>query len=487
MNSPYPIRFMGVLLIMMIYLQSCKKNEEPTKKDDTTSGEFAIDMGDSEIPYIVIKTSAVIQNQKKVSGELSIYVEKKLVQTNFIGIEYRGSTSFRLSDKKSYGIETWDEAGEDLDVSFFGWPEEEDWILMGQVVNLDENYQFDNTLLYHHLGYTISREMGRYAARTQYVEVELNGEYQGVYVFMEKLKRDGDRIDLSKLNPDETSGEDLTGGYILKIDKTSGGDGNANQPLEYFENNWEDDARYTAANSFRSAYDINGEVLNFEPYGAPYHSNMYLETYFNYEYPDADDIVSEQKTYIQNYINDFETALLTDDFASDQRTYTDYIDISTFVDYFLINELCRNVDAYRLSTYVTKDKNGLLSMGPVWDMNIGFDNGGRIPLDDWVINYNNHVSGDAWMMPFWWPRLMEDPQFRALVKTRWQELRSGALSLSNLNSLVEESANFLIDNGAISRNETIWSVGSDYEQSIESLKSYFSERTSWMDSEIDGF
>ena len=106
---------------MMIYLQSCKKNEEPTKKDDTTSGEFAIDMGDSEIPYIVIKTSAVIQNQKKVSGELSIYVEKKLVQTNFIGIEYRGSTSFRLSDKKSYGIETWDEAGEDLDVSFFSY------------------------------------------------------------------------------------------------------------------------------------------------------------------------------------------------------------------------------------------------------------------------------------------------------------------------------------------------------------------------------
>ena len=82
---------------------------------------------------------------------------------------------------------------------------------------------------------------------------------------------------------------------------------------------------------------------------------------------------------------------------------------------------------------------------------------------------------------------MEDPQFRALVKTRWQELRSGALSLSNLNSLVDESADYLIDNGAISRNETIWSVGSDYEQSIESLKSYFSERTSWMDSEIDGF
>lgn len=108
-------------------------------------------------------------------------------------------------------------------------------------------------------------------------------------------------------------------------------------------------------------------------------------------------------------------------------------------------------------------------------------------MDDWVINYNNHVSQDAWMMPFWWPRLMADPQFKALVKTRWQELRSGALSLTSLNALVDESAAYLVDNGAIARNETVWSIGSDYNQSIENLKNYFSERTSWMDSEIGGF
>ena len=353
--------FMACVIVLLGGLASCKKDSsEPVEENpnDPEEVNFAVDIGDSEIPYLVITTTEPILNEPKVPAEMSLYVNKELVQTNHIGIEYRGSTSFRLSDKKSYGIETWDENGEDLDVSFFGWPEEEDWILMGQVVNLDEQYQFDHTMMYHFLAYEISREMVRYASRTQYVEVEINGEYLGVYVFMEKLKRDGDRIDLARLNPEDIAGEELTGGYILKIDKTSGGAENLGQPLEYFENNWEDDARYTAENSFRSNYDIFGNTLTFDPYGEPYHPNMYLETYFLYEYPDAAEIAQEQKTYIQTYIDDFEQALLSDDFSTDVRTYTDYIDVSTFVEYFLINELCRNIDAYRLSTYVIKDKNG---------------------------------------------------------------------------------------------------------------------------------
>ncbi|WP_421877514.1 CotH kinase family protein [Marinoscillum sp.] len=477
-----------VLSLVGISLISCNKDKDPSDdNEDSGDANFAIDIGDSQIPYIIIETSEAITNEPKVSAELALYANQQLIQSQHIGIEYRGSTSFRLSDKKSYGIETWDENGEDLDVSFFGWPEEEDWILTGQVVNLEENYQFDPTLMYHFLAYEISREMGRYASRCKFVEVELNGEYMGIYVFMEKLKRDGGRIDLAKLNPEEVSGEDLTGGYILKIDKTTGGDDNIGQPLEYFLNNWEDDARYTARNSFRSNYDIFGSVIDFEPYGEPYHANMYLETYFLYEYPDVDEIAPEQKTYIQTYVNDFEQALLSDDFSTDVRTYTNYMDPATFVDYFLINELCRNVDAYRLSTFLTKDKNGLLNMGPVWDMNIGFYTGDRIPLDDWVINYNNYVSGDAWMMPFWWPRLMEDPQFRAQVKARWQSLRGNVLSTNNLHLLVDQTSDYLIDNGAIKRNETVWSIGMDYNQSIQDLKNYLSERTSWMDGEISGF
>jgi hypothetical protein len=188
-------------------------------------------------------------------------------------------------------------------------------------------------MMYNYLGYELFREMGSYASRTQYVELEINGEYLGVYVFMEKLKRDRNRIDIATLDPGENTPELISGGYVLKIDKTSGGDLKLNQPLEYFENNWDDDARYTEDISFRSDYDIHGEIIDFDAFGPPYHPNMYLETYFLYEYPKATQISESQKTYIQTYIHNFESALLNDDFSSGERTYTSYIDLESFVDF----------------------------------------------------------------------------------------------------------------------------------------------------------
>ena len=343
--------------------------------------------------------------------------------------------------------------------------------------------------MYHHFGYQLFRKMGRYASRSRFVELELNGEYQGVYVFMEKLKRDKNRIDISTLSPTDSDSAAITGGYILKIDKTAGGDLNINKPLEYFYDNWADDARYTEDISFRSSYTIFGDSIEFEPFGDPYHSNQFLETYFLYEYPKARNITSEQKIFIQKYINDFETALLNDDFTSDIRTYTDYIDLGSFVDFFIINEVCRNVDGYRLSTYIYKDRGGKLNMGPIWDLNIGYDSGDRVPFDDWVIHYNQFVSQDAWMMPFWWPRLMEDPIFRDALKSRWIELRSTVLNTSELLSDVDQAANYLMNNGAVTRNYNIWDagLGVDYQASIESLKSYLENRVQWMDDEILSF
>ncbi|MEM6522370.1 MAG: CotH kinase family protein [Bacteroidota bacterium] len=477
---------------VLIMLAACSDDDDnTTPAGDDEDFEFAVEIGDSTIPYIVINTrDEAIQNEPKIIADLDIYEEKQKVQSTTIGIEFRGSTSFRLSDKKSYGIETWDENGNDIDLSFFGFPEEEDWILIGNVVNESDGYIFDRTMLYHHIGYTISREMEVYASRTKFVELEINGEYLGVYVFMEKLKRDEERIDITNLTTNDVSGDEVTGGYIIKIDKTSGGDLNLNQPLEYFLTNWDDDARYNSDISWRSQYDIFGETITFPPFDAPYHANQYLETYFVYEDPTSDQITTEQKAYIQNYIDEFEAALLWDDFETDTRTYTNYIDVNSFVDYFLINEVCRNIDAYRLSTYLTKDRNGKLKMGPVWDMNIGFDNAdnNRIPVDDWVINYNNYVSRDAWMTPFWWPRLLEDPQFRLAVKARWTILRSGVMSTSNLQSIVDETANNLITNGAIDRNYGRWdAVPVDYLESINSLKAYLENRTDWMDTEISSF
>lgn len=482
-------KLISVGLILLFLLNACKK-EDPGQISSGGENLFEVEIGDSEIPYLIVDTKgAEIQNEPKIPAELKIFIDKQEVLKTNIGIEYRGSTSFRLSDKKSFGIETWDAEGEDAEVALLDFPEEEDWILNGHIVNFDDQFIIDRTLMYHYFGYQLSRNIGRYASRSKFVELEVNGDYKGVYVFMEKLKRDGNRIDVAKLKPSDVDAASITGGYILKIDKTAGGDLGIIQPLEYYYDNWQDDATYTPEISFRSKYDINGKIINFEAFDPPYHSNQYLETYFLYEYPKAEDITDAQKAYIQDYIHQFETALLTDDFSSDLRTYTDYIDVNSFVDYFILNELCRNVDAYRISTYLHKDRGGKLNMGPIWDLNIGYDTGDRIPWDDWVINYNQFVDKDSWMTPFWWLRLMEDPVFRQAVKTRWTSLRTGAMSAASLLRLVDETAAYLQKNGAIERNYTRWDIGKpvDYGEAVQSLKSFLEFRAQWMDGEISSF
>ncbi|MFT7282201.1 MAG: hypothetical protein ACI9DM_001935, partial [Cyclobacteriaceae bacterium] len=208
-----------------------------------------------------------------------------------------------------------------------------------------------------------------------------------------------------------------------------------------------------------------------------------------YEYPSSEDITTDQKEYIQQYMDSFEAALIADDLESGQRTYAEYIDINSFIDHMLITELVRNVDAYRLSTFLYKDRGGKLSMGPVWDLNIGFDSGDRIPWDGWVYQYNTYVEQDPWMVHFWWPRLMQDPVYTAALKTRWQALRSGPLSNSNVLGKVGETANYLKVNGAVSRNYEVWDagIGVDYNASVASLREFLEYRLSWMDEQIAAF
>ena len=162
----------------------------------------------------------------------------------------------------------------------------------------------------------------------------------------DRLKRDNSRIDISKLKPEEVSGEDLTGGYILKIDKATGNGNESND--------------YDSFNSFPSAYDVKGQLTNT------------AQTHFQYEYPKADNIVPQQKEYIQNYMSDFEDALISDNFTDSLRGYHAYIDVESFIDFFILNEFAHNPDAYRLSTFMYKDKNEKLHMGPIWDFNLAF-------------------------------------------------------------------------------------------------------------------
>ncbi|MFT5071773.1 MAG: hypothetical protein ACI8V8_001744, partial [Chitinophagales bacterium] len=133
-----------------------------------------------------------------------------------ISIEYRGSSSQGFP-KKSFSLETQDALGENNNVSILDMPIENDWVLYAPYS--------DKSLIRNVLTYQLGESLDRYAPRTQLCELLINNEYQGVYVFTEKVKRDDNRVDIAKLTVNDTIGDDLTGGYILKIDKSTNGFG----------------------------------------------------------------------------------------------------------------------------------------------------------------------------------------------------------------------------------------------------------------------
>jgi hypothetical protein len=155
----------------------------------------------SNLPLVVINTNGQsIQDVAKIaanmkiifngSGKLNTPSDPGNVYNGNVGIEIHGAYSATFP-QKSYGIESKDKAGNKLNVSLLGMPEENDWILLA-------NYN-DKTFMRNMLAFEISRRLGHYAPRTQLVEVILNNEYRGIYILTEKIKRDKGRVNIAKL------------------------------------------------------------------------------------------------------------------------------------------------------------------------------------------------------------------------------------------------------------------------------------------------
>jgi spore coat protein CotH len=206
----------------------------------------------------------------------------------------------------------------------------------------------------------------------------------------------------------------------------------------------------------------------------------------------------EQKTYIQNYIADFENALKGPDYTDDLLGYPNYIDVDSFIDYFIISELSKNIDAYRLSTYLVKDKEQKLAMGPVWDFNLALGNAGFCNGEDtqgWAFEFNSICPNDAFPVPFWWPRLISDPNFSHQVKARWAELRADVLSDTNINQLIDQHNGILTNSNSLDANFEKWDIIDQWfwstahlvdthQEEVDYLKQWINNRTLWLDANI---
>ena len=422
---------------------------------------FPAEFSFSHLPIIVVSTNGQeIPNENKITahmgiidnspGEINYLSDPYNHYDGFIGIEIRGSSTTWFP-KKQFAVETRDSEGENNNISLFGMPEENDWIFNAPYT--------DKSLMRNVIIYKMARDAGKYASRTHYFELVINGDYKGLYVMFEKVKRDDNRVAISKLEPDEITGDDLTGGYIIKIDKWDG------------EN-------------------VGGW------YSEP-PTETYGGFYYQYHYPKPDEIVYEQQQYIINYMDNFEQLVLNDDFANPETGYSSIIHWESFVDFFIMQEITKNVDGYRLSSYLYKDKDsddGRLVAGPIWDFNLGFGNADYYEGWDtqgWQVEAV--LPNDDFTIPFWWCVIWTDQSFRWAVQQRWNALRNEFLSNSSVNSLIDSLHAHM--GQAVDRNFERWPtlgqyvwpnyyIGQTYEDEIEYLRNWIIDRMEWMDNEL---
>lgn len=424
------------------------------------------DIQTSNLPLIIIDTQGfTIKAEPKILASMAIIDNPNGVNhiddlpngyNGLIAIEQRGSSS-AMFPKKQYGFELRDANNQDVKASLLGLPAEEDWILYAA-------YN-DKALMRDVLAYKMARDMGRYASRSRYCEVIINGEYLGIYILFEKIKVDKNRVDIGNVRPEDNAGDELTGGYIIKVDKTTGGT----------DTGWYSD--YTPPNR------RGGQMINFL-----YHD------------PDPSKITLTQKQYIQEFIRQFEDVLAGDNFRDREKGYRRYIDVGSFIDFMILNEATKNGDGYRISTFMHKKKDsegGKLFMGPAWDFNLAFGNITycvRETPEGWVYQFNDYCPDDYYLIPFWWERLMEDGSFQRQLAIRWAALRTGPLSLNHLHDRIDSIATHLTQ-GATARNFTKWPIlgeyvwpnafiGQTYQEEVDWLRDWVTNRITWLDSQI---
>lgn len=456
---------MGLFLFLNVNAQYNENLEASYKKNNTNKSPSELS---THLPIIIINTEEEIPNDPKIHGFMKVIDNGPGEMNNendsannyygHIGIEIRGQSS-QMFPKKSYAVETRNISGENRNVSLLGMPVENDWVLYAPFS--------DKSMLRNYISFYIGRQLRNYASRTRFCEIILNDDYRGVYILMEKIKKDDKRVNIATLNPQDISGEELTGGYIIKVDKTDDG--------------------------FNMGAD--GWISYPEP---PYPNAMNI--IFQYFHPKAEDLHTLQKNYIQDYITSFENNLTSSEFTNPNTGYQNYMNTTSFVDQMLLNEISKEVDKYRYSTYFYKEKitdGGKLFAGPPWDFNLGYSN-----VDYWEegTDYTGWlyelVEPSEWSIMFWWKRLMESTYFKNLAYTRWHHLRNNQISDEVLLYQIDSITSFLDE--AQVRNYNRWPIlgeyvwpnydwqNNNYEDEVSFFENWLFNRLEWIDENIEG-
>jgi hypothetical protein len=460
--------------------------DSPVTHQSYTAVDSSVNAFRSNLPIVVLESFGQTFNDQTFVNASATFIDTAAADgyadmldavdwTGRIGLRYRGSTSFFNYPKKPFAVEVRDEANGDKNASILGMPAESAWVLYSPWT--------ERSLMNNALAMDWARQMGHYASRIRLVELYLNNDtdtavnydddYLGVYILMEKPKLDDNRVDINEVLPTATTEPEITGGYFFKKDRketaeiqinTTGGPEVATQPF-----------------------------VMVEP-AAP---------------------TSPQLTYLTNYLNELDAVMQSPSFADPVNGYAKYIDVDSWVDFWIMNEFTKNADGFWLSTFYYKPQGGKIHMGPVWDFNLAFGqfnyrNGGS------AAGYNHesltiHATfGDQYG---YFKRLFDDPDFQIKVADRWQELRKTVLNTPKMMADMDAYVALLTDNngdypvgpGAPTqpstnpaiRNFKRWPVLGIYSttnsyfdpqgrwiEDINMMKSWITARAAWMDSQF---
>lgn len=363
-------------------------------------------------------------------------------------ISIRGNSS-RFFEKKSYRLH-FIEGQQVNKLSVMNMPKNDEWILNGPFL--------DKSLMRNYLMMNLSSEIMGYAPRVRYCEVFINEEYQGLYLMMEPINQGEKRVPITKAKDD---GYPYTS-YIIQMDR---GSLNPTKNLDNF-------TKYVLrmpTNTSRTKYHIS------------------------IEYPTSKYLTEEKREYIERDFSQFERSLYSFDYNSNDYGYKSYIDVDSFVDYYIINEFFQNYDAALFSTYLYKDIRGKINIGPVWDFNNSMDN---------YVDQANDIEQTLLESRLWYWMLFKDESFVDRVIDRYKQLRKTTLNEEYLLTKIDEIENYL--GSAIERNFEVWGDSFDYEltgvdaqlvpqsrhieshqEAIQQVKDFITKRGTWLDENIE--
>lgn len=395
----------------------------------------------SGIPSVYINTEGgapILDKENYVEATIRIDGDGKY--DNFEGatsIRGRGNSTWEMP-KKPYKLKL------DKEAPLFGMNSHREWAVLA-------NY-FDKTFLRNITAFEISRiaEMSWTPSSVSF-ELYLNEAYQGVYAMTEQVRVSKERFDIELVKPTDISGEALTGGYFLELDF-----------------------------HFDEAYKFKTERAK-------------LPIMFK----DPKKPTVEQFNYVQSYYNLAEEVLYSENYKDSENGYRKYIDVESFINYYIVQELSKNVDGnMRGSCFMAIRRNGKIEQPLVWDFDLAFGNADYITWEQGATS----AGWDGWYIKTcspWFDRLFEDPQFVEELKDRWNELKP---QLDKLPSFIKEHALMLDDaqtrnfstketNGAgWDINKVDWNtsrVSGSYKAEINYLVTFVEKRIGWLDSNIN--